>query len=61
MCELALLFTARGRNFITDLKHLIRGAWDCDELIPGVMVEIVCAERETFKKTSNQGEVFVKG
>ena len=61
MCELALLYSGRGRTLTKDLKHLVRGAWDCDELIPSVMHEILCAERETFKSTSNQGEIFVKG
>ena len=60
MCELALLYTTRGHLCCADLKPLLREAWGCDELIPGVMFEIVCDKREAFKHTSNQGGIWWK-
>ena len=53
MCELALLYTTKGHLFCAGLKPLLREVWGCDELIPGVMFEIVCDTREEFKHTSN--------
>ena len=60
MCELLLLRTQQGQVFCSELKTLIRmRCWECDELIPGVMLDIVCEPRETFKQHSNQGEVWM--
>lgn len=62
MCELLLLHTQQGQEFCTQLKTFIQeGAWDCDELIPGVMFDIVCEPREVFKHTSNEGGVWMHG
>ena len=62
MCELLLLHTQQGQEFCGQLKNLIRQrCWECDELIPGVMFDIVCEPRDAFKHTSNSGEVWMNG
>ena len=62
MCELLLLHTHHGQEFCSQLKNLIRlRCWECDELIHGVMFDIVCEPRDAFKHTSNHGEVWMDG
>ena len=62
MCELLLLHTQQGQEFCSQLKNLIRlRCWECDELILGVMLDIVSEPRDAFKHTSNQGEVWING
>jgi len=62
MCELLLLHTQQGQEFCSQLKNLIRlRCWECDELIPGVMFDIVCEPRDAFKHTSNHGAIWIKG
>ena len=60
MCDLQLLETPQAESFCGDLRCLLRTFWECDELIPEVFYDILCSERRTFKKTSNQGFIWIQ-